>query len=566
MGASTSITRNQENVSFETPTATFTLESAKTDGLLYLPDDNDGLASVRLREQAEYTLECHTLLESLEGIYLGQLKLPYRRVGSGFTCTFNPGNYVGCSRLRIMAHDAALLDVRIEIRSLKLGYRDDYRSLLDDLVERVTALCFRFLSPTSLTTEARRAQATPYLTYLLAQYVMDPTRFPAAIARINHHPDRRLVREQCAVGFEQLRSINSKTLIGLVTRPESLIRCSVAAAPSLRGRLKGYLPETMLDERTRIDFDTPPNRFVKHALDALCQVVSRLAALFANAGRERPSMADHCAELTSNCRLWQRRLHEFRRLPFLETVKPLEQVPSASPVLLRREGYRQVRDLYTRLMMSAAVRWDSLEELVSAPNKDLATLYEYWCFFVLADAVARRTAVEPDWSRSLQLEADVFQITLHNRGKLHLQIGSVTLHYNRSYSHSSHPRRGSYSLRLRPDYVLDTGRRLWIFDAKYRLENHQIVEAFEKSPPNSDPSKRKFVKTDIYKMHTYRDAIKRAAGAFILYPGQDFRAYAVDGHRHGAPEELGRDFAGVGAVAAKPGFTHQIDRLLERLL
>ena len=76
--------------------------------------------------------------------------------------------------------------------------------------------------------------------------------------------------------------------------------------------------------------------------------------------------------------------------------------------------------------------------------------------------------------------------------------------------------------------------------------------------------KRKYKYDDISKMHTYRDALKAAHGAFILYPGTEDEIFYLD------EEPSHRDLLyGVGAFKLGPGrksdFTH-IRYYVEKLL
>jgi hypothetical protein len=111
----------------------------------------------------------------------------------------------------------------------------------------------------------------------------------------------------------------------------------------------------------------------------------------------------------------------------------------------------------------------------------------------------------------------------------------VALWFNRSFGDSSKTE-GSWSRRMRPDYSLKISpskgedasfEPIYVhFDAKYRIG--QIDEIFrsdegEDSPENEVSKSRLYAVTakrdDLLKMHAYRDAIRRSAGAYILYPG-----------------------------------------------
>ena len=69
----------------------------------------------------------------------------------------------------------------------------------------------------------------------------------------------------------------------------------------------------------------------------------------------------------------------------------------------------------------------------------------------------------------------------------------------------------------RPRGAADPELDVWLhFDAKYRIEHLVVDDAIEgdEEPADSDRAA-----DDLLKMHAYRDAIRRSAGAYVLYPG-----------------------------------------------
>jgi hypothetical protein len=80
------------------------------------------------------------------------------------------------------------------------------------------------------------------------------------------------------------------------------------------------------------------------------------------------------------------------------------------------------------------------------------------------------------------------------------------------------------SIRIQPvDAPADTHEEIWVhFDAKYRV--HEVTQIFDEDDPavevTSDALPMGRAKgADLLKMHAYRDAIRRSAGAYVLYPG-----------------------------------------------
>lgn len=137
--------------------------------------------------------------------------------------------------------------------------------------------------------------------------------------------------------------------------------------------------------------------------------------------------------------------------------------------------------------------------------------------------------------------------------------------YNRLFSQNTIDR--SYSLPFKPDYTLlinmDDNIFFIHFDAKYRSEI-EIIDFYEKITSNEISGKEKrfyelkeaikrdneeeksykFKNGDIYKMHTYKDAILRTEGAYVLYPGSREGVFKVNDNE---------PIPSVGAFPLNPG-------------
>jgi predicted component of viral defense system (DUF524 family) len=118
----------------------------------------------------------------------------------------------------------------------------------------------------------------------------------------------------------------------------------------------------------------------------------------------------------------------------------------------------------------------------------------------------------------------------------------LKVHFNPTYRR---PSGTAYSTPLRPDVVLEVGSSRHLFDAKYRLERFDIAE----SDPDDDPATYK--RADLYKMHTYRDAISDVATAFVVYPGTEFVFFERAGSKRDEPGSM-QLYDGVGAVPLRP--------------
>ncbi len=110
------------------------------------------------------------------------------------------------------------------------------------------------------------------------------------------------------------------------------------------------------------------------------------------------------------------------------------------------------------------------------------------------------------------------------------------------------------SVRIRPEgstpsRVSAQELEVWLhFDAKYRVDN---LLAQLTSAPDADElqeestTSRGAKRDDLLKMHAYRDAISRTAGAYVLYPGSEI----VNIRRHPGFKEL---LPGLGAFPLRP--------------
>ena len=147
----------------------------------------------------------------------------------------------------------------------------------------------------------------------------------------------------------------------------------------------------------------------------------------------------------------------------------------------------------------------------------------------------------------------------------------VEFSFNRTFlGNKKYPYAGSWGKTMRPDYTLS----IWPygvdeeqaehdelivhihFDAKYRIENLQEILGDEKDHNTEDDviegtavkfDKPNYKRDDLLKMHSYKDAIRRSWGAYVLYPGEDKQSYSRNGFHELLP--------GIGAFSIIPSRT-----------
>lgn len=128
---------------------------------------------------------------------------------------------------------------------------------------------------------------------------------------------------------------------------------------------------------------------------------------------------------------------------------------------------------------------------------------------------------------------------------------------------------------FRPDYTIvynspDSRKPSYIhFDAKYRseeeLQDFSFIDEEKQQEENAEDltdlegkevdkikkeeSSRKYKNADIYKMHTYKDAILYSLGSFVLYPGEKEGVFRVDDDY---------EIPAIGAIPLKPNDNNDV--------
>jgi uncharacterized protein DUF2357/PD-(D/E)XK nuclease superfamily protein len=378
----------------------------------------------------------------------------------------------------------------------------------------------------------------PYLAWLHVAEAIQRRRshdLPGAMERILARPHRRLARVVGEVPLDRCDDLGSATLVALAARPERLVPLHpdnpLAAAPMARA-LGGRLPSTVRADRVLETTDTPENRFVVLGLVLATQVVRRIEAAVGRPPRP-PRWRRTAAEAQEVIEL----LARWRSHPSLQDVPLGHGLIPHSTVLRGRSGYREfaafVRDLLSRS------RWappEDARQLVDA--RDAAASYEYWCLVQVLRSLEHATGWRPE---PLPLTADDFAAHVP-RGAV--KVGPITVWYNKTYS----PALGtSYSLPLRPDisvFAPESGMHL--LDAKLRRD---VLLGPAASDSGEDEEGDAVRRGDLYKMHTYRDAIDGARSVWVLYPGGSSESsFYADPEAGGMPGPCG-----IGAVPLRPG-------------
>jgi uncharacterized protein len=390
--------------------------------------------------------------------------------------------------------------------------------------------------------------AFAYLRHILSNLAAHEDRLDTALELVLRNPHVRWRGVERSVPLDRLCRVGPETVLALATGGgRALKRASGSSGtPEVIEGLGDYLPAVVPERRTERAVDTPENRFVKAFLD---QVDGILGSIQRSCPRGGTAFTDRIAREASRL---QRRLTPIRRHALWNEVGPMTHLPTGSTVLQRRRGYRHILQHFARLRMAVRIPLDTDQARDLLEAKDIALLYELWAYFQVAEALTELLGRPRSAAR---LKADDFEVDVP--WDFEVRWEGVRLMFNARFSRSRPAHRRSYSTPLRPDIVLEVSRNgsheLHVLDAKFRVDRlwgpPQMQERDELGELDEEERRGTFKRADIYKMHTYRDAIPNAWSAWILYPGSEFEFFGVYA---ASPAQAPADLSSVDGVGAIP--------------
>lgn len=460
--------------------------------------------------------------------------------------TLKTGIYVGSLSLAIRDTelDCEIAKVNIEIKSVKAEYRTDYRKMLEDITAYYTDLVLMQGSPVTqkLEIDNDTPQQTLYQRYTFVRSIVENSAFQEAINKIVASPVRKW--EETIVERD-------------VSNVKRLSRRNMHQIASSRDRIPVYngdeiglphglnsVPRTLTVAYKRDTLDNQENQFVKFVLRSFSSFCSELRGK-KNANDRLKAEIDKTMDV----------LNGHLSTLFFKQVSMPSQLNLNSPVLQRKEGYREILQAWLMFDLAAKLSWKGGDNVYEAGKRNVAVLYEYWVFFKLLEVISRVFDIDPvSVNKLVKTDADRINLEIQ-QGKMTMIEGlydtgsrkfNVRFYYNRTFAHTREDeeldKSGSWTMNMRPDYTLsiwpgeisiDQAEREDLivhihFDAKYRvnkidlgvddsMNDEQMSEALlnEKKEQEEGIYKR----ADLLKMHAYKDAIRRTSGAYILYPG-----------------------------------------------
>ncbi len=459
----------------------------------------------------------------------------------------NFGSEVGFSEMSILVDGTVYLTMAIEIFPSKLDYQKDYYTILADVTNEIYNLAFDFLKKTYLLA-GRRENVGNSLTEFFSIINIIFKKFTAALDMVIKTPHHVLECESNIVKFNKIRRVNTSTIKWLEKHPDNIF--------IHEGR---YIPSKALVMKKHISYDTFENRFVKYILKVIIKKLDNIKLNYSKLNRYKDEQVLRKIE-TMHSEI-KRRL-EFS---FLSDVGDLSHLNSLSLVLNMAPGYKDIYKYYLMLLKGLSLNG----QIFKISIKDLAVLYEYWCFIKINSILKNKyKLIRQDL---IKVDSTGLFVTLVKGRNAQVTYENpkngekFTITYNPLIT-------GIPTVSQKPDNILSLEKQRsrikyeYIFDAKYRvnpaLEGTNYQQTYKTPGPEED---------DINTMHRYRDAIvsesaqkpdfeRTVFGAFVLFPYTNEDEY----QNHQFYTSINK--VNVGGLPFLPSATKLVSDLLEDLI
>ena len=498
------------------------------------------------------------------------------------------GIYVGCLTLTVTNDEGFEAEVSFEVRSVKMDYRTDYKTMLHDITSHFTDLVMMQGAPVTqrFEVDVNEDSRTLYQQFAFMKSLVDSEEFEEALNKILYNPIHKwtgttIEKDICSIkriGRQELKQIAS-----------SKNRLPLGEGMTIGDHINS-VPQRLSVSYKKDTVDVAENRFVKFVL----QSFSSFCSTIQQCKNASPRLKTE-AELTAN------KLTEWLSRNFFLDVSNLQTITLNSPALQRKEGYREVLQAWMMSKLAAQITWKGGDNVYQAGKRNVAALYEYWVFFKLLDIVKETfhlELTEEDEKKLVKTDKDRINLEL-KQGKMKMIGGiyrmptrtlNVRSYYNRTFSNSQTiEESGSWTTAMRPDYTLS----IWPgnieeeeaeeqdlivhihFDAKYKLnrillseKDSDEIHTFSEEDPDlseedlimnqekQEEEKGIYKRVDLLKMHAYKDAIRRTSGAYILYPGSENKS--LKGFHEILP--------GLGAFCLSPNSIEKDSKEIEHFL
>jgi hypothetical protein len=461
--------------------------------------------------------------------------------GEAVAGTVNFGSQVGTSTFRLLVGGEAELEFEVEVFPSKLDYADDYVDLMADTQDFLSALALQYLAATRRLAMPAGSGRTTYLDWLaVLRHVLDTLE--AALRQIARQPSRALRHEPAPVRLERLRRADARVRNAL--RRPNIARTVVTRSPSLT-------------------LDTAEHRWLNAQI---AHIRRRLASLLAIESARSPTPRQR--EIVAQLRGFEARIAALQQLEPLRAATGPPPPGFASLQLMKAAGYAEA--YRAAMLLTQGIRIDG--DVLRTSVKDIATLYEYWCFLVLARRLAEACGSARPLLDLVKIDQHGLRVTLRKGQTQRLTFQpspsrSIALTYNPLF------RDRAPLIAQQPDIVFTVDEEGWplitlVIDAKYRIDaQEETIQQFGAPGPPADA---------LNVLHRYRDAILETPDADAKdagYKHSVVQVAALFPYRERTEDEFASSRywtslqrIGIGAIPLLPRGERYLDRWLDSIL
>lgn len=418
--------------------------------------------------------------------------------------------------------------------------------MIADLSEIASGLIYESKSPLYQDFELNdNINQTRYEDFMILEYIFRPENLPSTIEYLSKNLYSNLEEYVENVPTSLASNIGPNELVDIISSSQRLIKFDNDNS-IIKEQLNGYIPSKINEIRYKDNIDTPENRFYKYFLEMLnYKIINCLNNI--NEGYVKEKL------LT-----FQDKTNNYLSQKYFQDISKMDYAPLNSQVLQKKEGYRDIFEYFLMLEFSFRMEWEEVTNDFKGYQKKLSELYEYWCYFKLIEILKNITNTEINFEDIYKIDKDRWSIKLHENIKsiLHFNYENIEieLFYTKKFNQNTIDK--SYSLPFKPDYTIilknNDKKYLIHFDAKYKVDTI-LIDTEDNSNQKIDIYKN----PDIYKMHTYKDAISQTIGAYIFYPGDKEKIFK---------EKKDSITPSIGAFPLNPGNSEENEMKITKFL
>ena len=423
----------------------------------------------------------------------------------------NYGNEIGRSELQLVYNigkEQRNFKLGYEVLSTKLNYHEHWKKIVEDIEAEYRMLALDYMKRTFHGFSPDTKGDTPELIWW-SIFAGEQEKFVKACRSIIERPRRRLR------GYE------------VYLRADKLKRVPTNIENELAEHRKEQAHLYRVEEHLQSN-DTQENRFLKYAL-------GQIAAKYELLKKRIEAIKNTSESLKKEMNEMEKTLTHLQRNPFFRTVGRFKGLNQESLVLQRATGYSQIYRTWNLLRRAYSLN-DGMYRL---QTKDIATLYEIWCFIEVSHIVKEQLGLDVDVDHRNRMEMNgvfTWELGKGEHSRILFKKDGVELAelvYNPKHTEKENdsismehlvvptvPQKPDIVLQLTKDDIEKGMKMTYLFDAKYRINDR--TDAGVDTPPDDA----------INQMHRYRDAIyyknskdgdtslkKEVIGGYILFPG-----------------------------------------------